>query len=214
MENEEATTTEVNEEPKKDEKKSEKGKRPILPIIIGIVTLICIMVVVFLVAPTPKDSQPTVITIPTLEKIINVDELSTFTAVYNGIAVVNNEKKPEKVEYYVSYEARVNAGIDFEKIDIAVDNETKKIVIRIPEVYITDINVDITTLDFIFINDKANASTVTAQAFKACEDDVRAESEQQSAIYELAKQNAINILTALTKPIVEQLDEEYELIIE
>lgn len=212
MENEETTTTEVKEEPKKKEKK--KGKLPIIPIVIGVVVLLCVIVGVILVSSGSKESQPTVITVPTLEKIINVSELSTFTAVYNGIAVVNNEKKPEKVEYYVSYEARVNAGIDFEKIDIAVDNETKKIVIRIPDVYITDINVDITTLDFIFINDKANASTVTAQAFKACEDDVRAESEQQSAIYELAKQNAINILTALTKPIVEQLDAEYELIIE
>ena len=46
------------------------------------------------------------------------------------------------------------------------------------------------------------------------EEDVRAESEQQRAIYELAEQNAINILTALTKPIVEQMDAEYELIIE
>lgn len=211
---EETTTTEVKEDTKKKEKKAKKGKLPIIPIVICVTVLVCVIVGAILVSSSNKGSQPTVITVPTLEKIINVSELSTFTAVYNGIAVVNNEKKPEKVEYYVSYEARVNAGIDFEKIDIAVDNETKKIVIRIPEVYITDINVDITTLDFIFINDKANASTVTAQAFKACEDDVRAESEQQSAIYELAKQNAINILTALTKPIVEQLDAEYELIIE
>ena len=56
-----------------------------------------------------------VITVSTLEKIIHVSELSTFTAVYNGIAEVKNEKKPEQIDYYVSYAARVNAGIDFQR---------------------------------------------------------------------------------------------------
>ncbi len=155
-----------------------------------------------------------VITVSTLEKIINVNELSTFTAVYNGIAQVTNEKEPAETDYYVSYEARVEAGIDFEKIVISIDDETKTIRISIPEVYITEVNVDISSLDFIFCNDKANTSMVTQQAFKACETDARKESAQQHTIYELAKQNAIKVLTALTKPIVEQLDDEYTLVIE
>lgn len=159
-------------------------------------------------------STPEVITISTLEKIINVSELSTFTAVYNGIATVRNEKKPEEVDYYVSYEARVNAGIDFDKIEFSVDNEAKTILVDIPEIRITDSNVDIASLDFIFYNDKANASTVTQEAFKACEADVQKESEQQKAIYELAKQNAVNVLTALINPIVEQLGTEYTLTID
>ena len=160
-----------------------------------------------------NQKQPEVITVATLEKIINVSELSTFTAVYNGIAKVNNEQNPEKVDYYVSYEARVKAGFDLDKIKITVDNEAKTINIKIPGIYITDSTVDIGSLDFIFFNDKANASTVSEQAFKACEADVKAESKQQKAIYELARQSAINILTALTKPIVEQLDAEYTLTI-
>ena len=113
----------------------------------------------------------------------------------------------------MSYEARVKAGFDLDKIKITVDNEAKTINIKIPGIYITDSTVDIGSLDFIFINDKANASTVSEQAFKACEADVKAESKQQKAIYELARQSAINILTALTKPIVEQLDAEYTLTI-
>lgn len=158
--------------------------------------------------------EPEVITVSTLEKIINVSELSTFTAVYNGIAQVMNEKKPNETDYYVSYDARVDAGIDFEKIVITVNNDEKTINIDIPKVYITDVNVDISSLDFIFYNKKANTSTVTQEAFKACEDDVRAESEHQDAIFELAQQNAKNVLIALTKPIVEQLDAEYTLVVE
>ena len=197
-------------------------KLPQLPIknhkFLVILIVAVLAAVLFVVGMTAvvgsRPSTPEVITISTLEKIINVNELSTFTAVYNGIATVRNEKKPEEIDYYVSYEARVNAGIDFNKIEISVDNEAKTIFVDIPQICITDSNVDITSLDFIFYNDKANASTVTQEAFKACEADVQKESEQQNAIYELAKQNAVNVLTDLINPIFEQLGTEYTLIID
>lgn len=163
---------------------------------------------------TPPESKTEVITVSTLKKIINVSEFSTFTAVYNGIAQVMNEKKSDEIDYYVSYDAKVDAGIDFKQLVITVDNKTKIINISIPEVYITDVNVDIGSLDFIFCNQKANTSTVTQAAFTACESDVQRESEQQTAIFELATQNAVNVLTALTKPIIEQLDADYTLVIE
>lgn len=193
------------------EKREQSGmKKWLLPLAaVAIVVLLCAVAV--LTMPKAKEEKREVITVPTLEKIINVSDLSTFTAVYNGIAVVNNEKKPEKVDYYVAYEARVNAGIDIEKIAISVDNDEKTIRIKLPQVHITDVNVNLASLDFIFVNDKANTSSVSAQAYKACEEDVRQESQQQNAIFELAKQNAVNIVTALTKPIVEQLDAAYTL---
>lgn len=190
------------------------GKRiGLLGAILGAVVIVGIFVIVSQNMKS-KDSEPKIITVSTLEKIINVSELSTFTAVYNGIAEIKNEKNPEKVDYYTSYEARVDAGIDFEKVKIEVDNEEKIIRVSLPEVYITSVNVDIASLDFIFMNDKANGSTVTQEAFKACEADVQDECEQQAAIFELATQNAVNILTALVKPIVEQMDAEYQLIVQ
>lgn len=182
-------------------------------ILIAIILVIALSVYGIVKLSKPQPSQPEIVTVSTLEKIINVSELSTFTAVYNGIAQVNNAEDSEEIDYYVSYEARVNAGVDFEKIVIKVDDESKQIEISIPEVYITDINVDIASLDFIFYNNKANTSTVTQEAFKACETDVKNESEQQSAILDLAKQNAVNILTALVKPIIEQMDAEYKLVV-
>lgn len=200
---------------KKTNQSETKVKQPQLWLIIGIAVLVLIIAVYIMFQATNNDEpEAEVITVSTLEKIINVSELSTFTAVYNGIAEVMNVKKTEKVDYYVSYEARVDAGIDFEKILVSVDNENKAITVDIPEVFITDINVDIASLDFIFVNDKANTSTVTQEAFKACEVDVQLESEQQTAIFDLAKQNAVNVLTALINPIIEQLDVEYTLVIE
>lgn len=184
---------------------------------IGIIGVVLISIAGFVIVPKVignKDDKKDVITVLTLEKIIKVSELSTFTAVYNGIAQVMNEEKIGEIDYYVSYEAKVNAGIDFDKITIAIDDTEKTINISLPEVYITDINVDIASLDYIFLNDKANVSTSSQKAFKACEADVRTESEQQKAIFELATQNAKNILTALTRPIIEQLDADYMLVIE
>lgn len=129
--------------------------------------LICLLIslTAFLITQQKKSSAvspPEVITVSTLEKIINVKELSTFTAVYNGIASVGdtdeNDKQPD---YYVSYEARVKAGIVMDDIQIAVDNNNKVITVTLPKVEITEINVDISSLDFIFYNLKANTSSVT-----------------------------------------------------
>lgn len=118
------------------------------------------------------------------------------------------------MDYYVSYEAKVNAGIDFEEVGIELEEETKTIRITVPPVELTEVNVDIASLDFIFYNQSLNTSTVTETAFKACEADVEKESQEQQAIYELAEQNAKNVLTALVKPIVEQADTEYTLVVE
>ena len=184
-----------------------------IPIWVVAVVVIAVVLGFFIGVPAiqQRDQQPEVITVSTLQEIINVSKLSTYTAVYNGITQVMNEKKPEETDYYVSYEAKVYAGIDFEKIQINVDHDAKIIYVKIPEADITKIDVDIASMDFIFYNNKANASTVSEAAYKACEADAQKESKQQKAIYELARQNACNVLTALINPIVEQVDDEYNL---
>lgn len=182
----------------------------------ALVLVIVVLMMAFIVIPTARNSkkQAEVITVSTLQEIIDVSELSTFTAVYNGIAQVMNQDNPESVDYYVSYEAKVNAGIDFEQVGIDLDEEAKTIRITMPPVELTEVNVDISSLDFIFYNQKLNTSTVTETAYKACEADVEKESQEQQAIYDLAEQNAKNVLTALVKPIVDQADTEYTLVVE
>ena len=189
--------------------------KPKVLVIAAVVILVAIAAVAVLLQTSGREEpQPQVFNKSTLERIINVSELSTFTAVYNGIARVANEKKPEKIDYYVSYEATVNAGIDFQKVEISMDEEQKTITLKVPEAHITNQSVEMSSLDFIFLNQKADKSGVTEAAYKACEEDVRQESEQQTAICELAKQNAENVLKALTKPIVDQLGDGYQLVIE
>ena len=103
-------------------------KKQLLTIVI--IGVVLISIAGFVIVPQVignKDDKKDVITVLTLEKIIKVSELSTFTAVYNGIAQVMNEEKIDEIDYYVSYEAKVNAGIDFDKITIAIDDTEKTI---------------------------------------------------------------------------------------
>lgn len=183
----------------------------------SLVILICCFIVVILIITTilfvNKNSRKKleIITKSNLEKIINVSDLSTLEAVYNGIAKVTNNEEPDEANYYVSYDAKIKAGIDFQQVDINLDNEKKIIKVKIPEIKINDINVDIASLDYMFMNDKANTETVSEQAYKKCIEDVTSEVNTEDAIYELAKENTQNIIEALIKPFINQLDEEYKL---
>lgn len=175
-------------------------------IILVIITALMIKIKIF-----NKKSEPTIISKATLEKVINVSDLSTFEAIYNGVAAVENEEKPENIDYYVSYEAKVKAGIDFALVEVEVNEAEKIITVMLPEVKITDVDVDIASMDYIFMNNKANTETVSAQAYKKCIKDVTKESNSTDEIYESARQNARNIVEALISPFVEQLDSEYKL---
>ena len=102
----------------------------------------------------------------------------------------------------------------FELVEVEVNETDKVITVTLPEVKITDVDVDIASLDYIFMNNKANTQTVSEQAYKKCIKDVTKESNSTDEIYESARQNARNIVEALISPFVEQLDSEYKLEIE
>ena len=180
------------------------------------IAIISIIVVIALVTgyfginiKLKPDNKPEIITTANLKQIIEVSELSTYECVYNGIAVIMNEEKSDKIDYYVAYNAKVKAGINFEEVAINVNQETKIITVEIPQVTIHSTDVDFDSMDFIFVNKKAESSGVTKQAYKQCEKDVEDETKVTDAIYELAKKNAENIIIALLTPFVNQLDAEY-----
>ena len=144
-----------------------------------------------------------------LYSVIGLSDLSTYECVYNDICTVMDGDKSDTVAYYCAYESRVKAGIDFDKVDVEVKDKT--ITVTIPEVRITDINVDIASLDYMFEDKKADTNTVSQQAYKACIADVERKCASEERICQLAEQNAQNILRALILPFVQQLDSEYVL---
>ena len=189
-------------------------KKKLFIIILAVLIVIGIAGTAVFMRESHKKREIAILTTSTLEKIINVSELSTFEAVYNGIAVVKNPEMEEQIDYYVTYKAKVQAGIDFEKVEVSKDDEKKQILVKIPEIELGEPMVDIASMDYIFENKKANTETVSEQAYKACIQDARQESEKEEAIVSLAKQNAQNIIKALIQPFIENMEDPYELIIE
>lgn len=187
------------------------NKKIVIAVAAGVVALILVGTLVVLLLKGEKETEPSIITTSTLEKILNVSDLSTFEAIYNGVAKVTNPDDPQEIDYYVSYNATVKAGIDFEQVVISVDEDAKIISVKLPKIKISDITVDIESMDYIFLNDDANTETVSEEAYKKCIDDVTRESNNETAIFELAEQNAKNIVEALIRPFVSSLDSEYQL---
>lgn len=148
-----------------------------------------------------------------LEKILEVSDLSTVETSYSSIVRIDDPVDNRDTLYYISYEATISAGIDFSLVDLALDHEEKKLTITIPESKILDTNVDIGSLDYIFIDKKSNNESVTAYAYQICKNDVAIESENIPAIKELAYENALGVISALTVPFMQQLGAEYELVI-
>lgn len=158
-------------------------------------------------------SEPEIEVSSALTKIVGKGELSTFLSIYNGIVTVNDDEG--KVRYHVAYKATVKTGIDFSTVDLTFDEENKKqIHIVVPVATIKEINVDHKSLDFMFQNEKYNTPKVVAEAYGLCENDALSECANQKAIFEIAKQNAGNVLKAMVEPIVKQIDAEYSVVID
>lgn len=161
-----------------------------------------------------KKPEPQVLTVSTLTEMIPVSDLSTVTSTYNGVAQVMNEKNPDKLDYYVAYEAQAQAGVDCADLQPEIDEASKTVTIRVPEACFKKANVDMASLDFMFNSKKADTSGVTERAYKACQEDADRECSCSEAILELARENAVNTVKALTRPLVEQLYPEYTLVVE
>lgn len=121
---------------------------------------------------------------------------------------------PGELLYYVSYNGTIKAGFDFIQVDIQVDDQNKQILVTLPLTKITQVSVDITSMDFIFMDDDANTEAVSQEAYQACVNDLTRESVEQPAIRQLAKQNAENVILALIAPFVDQPGGEYTIEIE
>ena len=68
-----------------------------------------------------------------------------------------------------------------------------------------------TSLDYIFVDKKAETKDVSSEAYSACIADVREESAANEEIIRLAEDNTIGLVKALLEPLFEQQDKDYTL---
>lgn len=155
-----------------------------------------------------EDGRVTTISRASLDKVFEISELSTADYTYNAIATAY-ENDNKTVKYYVAYEGRVKAGIDFGKIEIEISEEEKLITITLPEIEFQEKTVDPATLQYIFKDKKNETETVYQEAFVLCERDLDKKTEQEEELLTLARENAVAVVEALVTPWVQQINNEY-----
>lgn len=151
----------------------------------------------------------TTISKSTLQKVLEISELSTVDYNYNATATqYDDENKPM---YYVAYEGSVTAGIDFSAIEFDIDEQEKTVDINLPQIAIHNVKVDMGTMEYIFVNKKYETEVVSQQAYKLCLKDLKSRIEGESVLYDTAKANAISTVKALLEPWIETVDSEFQI---
>lgn len=143
-----------------------------------------------------------------IEKILEVEELSSLEYSYNSVADVYKDKDKKIIDYYIYYEGSVSLGIDMSKIK--VEERDNKIILTLPEVEVQEVAVDTNSFDYIYKNGKKSEGT-TADSLKICTEDLKNEVEKDNKLSGISKDNVKSIIKGLIEPLLETFDQEYEL---
>lgn len=206
------------------EKETIKYKYKFTKLIIGVGILIVVLVIGYFIknAITGRSLKDDIIgeegkvyTInrSTLEQVVKTSTLYTAEYPYNGYAAV--KKGNGDVKYYVAYEGKVKAGIDVTKIEVSMDEETRVITIRLPQVVVEEPMVDAGTLEYIFVKDKYNTETVAQEAYKEAIADLSVRVQEDDSIVKSATETAKAAERAMVEPWVNQIDPDvqYEVVV-
>lgn len=181
----------------------------------GVIGIIVIVLIVFVIKKgffDSKEGEVTTISQSSIEKILDISELSTLEYTYNAVAAGYDEDG-KTLLYHVAYEGTVSAGIYFDKLKVKVNPDKKEIRITVPEAKILDCSVNEGSLKYIFEKDEYNTATISADAYKVSKEDLKKKANEETRITELAKENAISAISGLIEPWVDQVDDEYTVII-
>lgn len=160
-----------------------------------------------------EEGRITTVSSATIEKVFEINELSTAEYVYNSIARAY-EEDGTTIKYYVAYEGTIKAGIDFSQIEVKVNDEEKLITLSVPEVEIQEATVNPGTLEFIFVDKKSETETIHQEAFDLCQKDLKEKADNETDILTLARANAETMVRALIEPWVMQVDSSYKIEVE
>lgn len=142
-----------------------------------------------------------------LKQIIDTGDISTVQYTYNSIVTIYDEKN--KPKYHVAYDGTAKAGFDFNKIDVSKDNESKKIIVTVPQMKVTAVNVDSKTMDYIFEKKKYDTETTYQEAYKACISDLEKKAKSNKSIKKMAFENAVDSMKAILIPLESRLPDGY-----
>lgn len=176
---------------------------------LSIALIFVIIVFILIICNNIKANSSNLSTISTssLQKVLEINELSTVNYTYNAVATKKDNKGNDA--YYVAYEGIITAGIDFNKIKTEIIKDEKKVIITIPQIEIQDQKVSMETLEFIFLKSEYETEDVTVEAYELCKENLKESINNDNVLFEVARENAINSVEALFKPWIEKLDSSF-----
>ena len=193
---------------KKRKEKLKITNSPLKLILIVIVPLVLILTITVLLLMMKDDkSHLSTISQSSLQKVLEISELSTVDYTYNATATKYDDKN--NAMYHVAYEGSVTAGIDFNKILIDMNENERTVKITIPEIEIHSTKVDMGTMEYIFEKEKYETENISQEAYKLCKKDLTERIKKENVLHESARENAISSVEALFKPWIDTLDNSY-----
>lgn len=146
-----------------------------------------------------KSGNTTVITSSQLEKAIDISQLSTAEFIYNGVAEKYSEKKPEKVECYIRYDANVKVGIQMEDVKFNINAEAKTITPVLPEIVVNIAALDENSISYM----PENPDIELKEVIRLCKEDAINEANCSEKLYQTAQDNLRAVIEALLSPILD-----------
>lgn len=204
-------------ENKKEEKTTAKKQSKLKNIInfikenktVLLVGIIVILVLTIYTMSTPNKEQQLILSAEnTLKSITKKEDINLVEYTYNAVATKKDDKK---ILYYVAYEGKVKAGIDFSEVTVKINNREKKVTITIPTPKINDATVVDNKFEYIFTKDKYEKENMKDEIYDLCEKDLKNRLNKEDLLLETAKENAIMTIQSFYQPWLDTLDEEYKL---
>ncbi|MDO5339725.1 MAG: DUF4230 domain-containing protein [Eubacteriales bacterium] len=155
-----------------------------------------------------SEGKVTTITESTIKDVFEINELQTVDYIYNAVAHVY-DSDGKTLKYYVAYNGKITAGINFNDIKIDISDNPKEIIITVPDVTIQDTVVDAGTLEYIYTKNKYKNENNFQEAYSECQSELDEKASTEPKLLNMAKENAKQVIEALVEPWVEQIDSEY-----
>lgn len=206
----EEETKDIGFDTKKSSSKKREKKIPIF-MIVGLLAIVLILLKMNGVIFNGEKDQTKTITKSSLQKVLEVSDLSTIEYVYNGFATVTEKDNPKDIKYHVAYEGEVLGGINFKDVKFNIKEEEKIIEIITPQPIIQNVSVEPETLDFIFLKNSAKSETLIQEAYNASVEDIETSANNEDGLLKIAKENAIDTLKALYEPLFESTNNDYKI---
>ena len=140
------------------------------------------------------------------ETFISFDQVADFsrltTSRYSYSNFFPHQVNGEEV-YYISYDANVEIGIDFNDIQVVCDDSKKTIDIIIPYDQVS-VTIVPGSVEYIFVDDDYNTPETMMDSLSECEADAAEEVRRDPDIMRTAAENTRFQIEAITGPIVAQ----------